>query len=133
MNGFLENPGLVEIGQRIFSYLDNQSLCQSRLVCKSWQNFISNDGGSRIYWRRILKKYWHKSLPWVKAVKDWKYVLQDVYFKHDTDVIKNFVQIYKKYFPAPILSAYRPGLSPKDYGVSPLHQAVYAGDFDSVR
>ena len=130
MDQFVGNPGLAEIGQRIFTYLDNQSLCQSRLVCKLWWNFISNDGGSRIYWTRILNKNWWKSRFWVQADKDWKYILQDVYHKHDTEVIKTFVQIYEKYFPVSLIFS---GSRASTYGVSPLHQAVYARDFTSVR
>ena len=131
MDQFLGNPGLVEIGQRIFSYLDDQSLCKSRVVCKLWRNFISSNGGSRIYWARILKKNWQKSQFWVKADKDWKHILHDVYYKHDTEVIKTFVQIYEKYFPVSLM--FSGNLRASTYGVSPLHQAVYDGDFNSVR
>ena len=129
MEDFVENPGLVEIGQRIFFYLDNLSLCRSRLVCKSWRDFITDTGASRIFWIRILKRNWEKSHHWVHVNKDWKQIFQEIYYKADKNKIKRFVEIYQKYFPVED-TLWSRGPS---YGVSPLHQAVYTGDIESIR
>ena len=47
------SPGFAHIGNAIFQYLDNQSLCQSRLVCSSWAWFIVSE---RFWHRRIIQQ-----------------------------------------------------------------------------
>ena len=42
------------IGQRIFRLLKNEDLCQVRLVCKTWNQFIDN---SKFWKCRILTKF----------------------------------------------------------------------------
>lgn len=47
-----------QICGKVFEFLDDKSLCQSKLVCKSWLNFIENE---KIYWRRVVgnSKEWN--------------------------------------------------------------------------
>jgi len=47
------SQGFANIGCDILQYLDNQSLCQSRLVCTNWARFITCE---RFWHRRIIKK-----------------------------------------------------------------------------
>ena len=46
------SQGFANIGCDILQYLDNQSLCQSRLVCTNWARFITCE---RFWHRRIIK------------------------------------------------------------------------------
>ena len=57
--------------------------------------------------------------------------MKDVYYKCDKETIRKFVEIYKKYFPT--IPAYVPTGRGLNQGSSPLHLAVYAGDFRAVR
>ena len=43
-----------DVGQTIFEYLDDESLKQSREVCKPWNSFISQ---TPFYWNRMTKYY----------------------------------------------------------------------------
>ena len=47
------SPGFAHVGSAIFQYLDNKSLCQSRLVCSSWAWFIVSE---RFWHRRIIQR-----------------------------------------------------------------------------
>lgn len=49
----LLTQGYFHIGSAIFQHLDDQSLCQSRLVNHQWCGFIDNQ---RFYWQRIVSK-----------------------------------------------------------------------------
>ena len=57
--------------------------------------------------------------------------MKDVYYKCDKETIRKFVEIYEKYFPT--IPAYVPTGRGLNQGASPLHLAVYAGDFRAVR
>lgn len=47
----LQTQGYSHIARSIFQFLDDQSLCQSRLVCHAWRQFID---AQRFYWQRIV-------------------------------------------------------------------------------
>ena len=57
--------------------------------------------------------------------------MKDVYHKCDNETIRKFVEIYEKYFPT--IPVYVPTGRGLNQGASPLHLAVYAGDFRAVR
>ena len=57
--------------------------------------------------------------------------MKDVYYKCDKETIRKFVEVYEKYFPT--IPAYVPTGRGLNQGASPLHLAVYAGDFRAVR
>lgn len=57
--------------QAVLSYLDNQSLCNCRLICHSIKNFISDHS---FYWKRIIAKLLKNEdsdlcLLWTKCLK----------------------------------------------------------------
>ena len=62
-------PGFAHISAYIFNLLDNHSLCQSKLTCKSWKTFLETQ---KFYWQRINQKLIGKitinSSEWQKVV-----------------------------------------------------------------
>ena len=53
MNKFSGDWTGANISRQIFSYLDFASLMEGRLVCKSWNNYLTQD---RKLWMEILKE-----------------------------------------------------------------------------
>ena len=71
MDRIINNPGLNHLSEKIFKYLERDSLLQCRLVSKSWKNALDNPK----FW---LKKYLPKKLPkesfllWQKSIQKTK-------------------------------------------------------------
>ena len=62
-------PGFAHISAYIFNLLDNHSLCQSKLTCKSWKTFLETQ---KFYWQRInqnlIGKITINSSDWKKVI-----------------------------------------------------------------
>ena len=91
MDKFIDNPGLNHIGEKIFKYLERDSLLQCRLVSKSWKNTLDTPK----FW---LKKYLQKKLP-EESFLQWQKSLQKT--KNDPKFHRYVTLFFMKMFEVP--------------------------------
>ena len=119
MDQLIQNTGFHYIVQNIFACLDYESLCTCRLVCRSWCYFLDHE---KFNWIRILQGQSDKIKPWLDHNKDWSQVIQDIANHGRVQDVKKMVVILR-----PMKT------SCLNFGITPLHQAVYVGDFETVK
>ena len=73
MESILINPGLEAIGIIIFEQMNNQELCNSRLVCKVWCGFIDS---VKFYHKKILSHELSYPKQWLQSRKEWQYLIR---------------------------------------------------------
>ena len=91
MDIFIDNPGLNHIGEKIFKYLERDSLLQCRLVSKSWKNTLDTPK----FW---LKKYLQKKMP-EESFLLWQKSLQKT--KNDPKFHRYVTLFFMKMFEVP--------------------------------
>ena len=111
MKAFITNPGLFFIGKKIFALLDNASHLSSRLVCKSWSEFLDYEFFD---WPNILLRI--SSQKSELLPNEWSELVQKISRDGSLKEVKLLVPIIANYHPEN----------------TPLHQAAYAGDLDTV-
>ena len=118
MELFINNPGFVHISASIFESLDNQSLCKSRLVCKNWLWFIDQ---RKFIWKRCLQIKIDQVKPWLETNQDWAKIIENIFDSGTVEDLKDFALIFSSV-----------KLSSLHFGITPLHQAVFAGNLKTV-
>ena len=73
MESILINPGLDTIGIIIFEQMNNQELCNCRLVCKLWCEFIDS---VKFYHKKILSHKLSYPKQWLQSRKEWQYLIR---------------------------------------------------------
>ena len=73
MESILINPGLEAIGIIIFEQMNNQELCNCRLVCKVWSEFIDS---VKFYHKKILGHELSYPKQWLQSRKEWQYLIR---------------------------------------------------------
>lgn len=96
------------LGRKIFALLDNSSHLSCRLVCKSWCEFLDFQFFD---WPNILLRTQSTELS-----QEWSELVQNIASEGSLREIKLLVPIIANYHPEN----------------TPLHQAAYAGDLDTV-
>ena len=157
MDRLLNNPGLSHLALEIFEYLDKSSLLKSRLVCKSWNQFIEDE---LTYSTKI--EYWKSQASWktdsffffwpewidifdkIHSIKHLRifYDLFDMYFQQQVDCNLSPIHFAAKQGNAEFMELAMeliwPYIEEKghqsiDYGLNPLHLAVESGNLDIVK
>ena len=104
------SPGFAHIGSTIFQYLDNQSLCQSRLVCSSWAWFI------------VSERFWHKRI--IQLGKKSRFCQSDEWcqvFDSFGDTNKDLSEILQHFFSY-VLDEVRKILKNATKNISEIHK-----------
>ena len=117
MEGLTQNPGYYYIAKSIFSSLDSKSLTTCRLVCKSWCEFIDYE---ILNWIQILIYQSVKLQDWLDHHESWKEAIENICEEVNVDKAKKMIVVL---------------LQSKDFlmfEATPLRQATYAGDFDTI-
>ena len=73
MESILINLGLDTIGIIIFEQMNNQELCNCRLVCKVWCEFIDS---IKFYHKKILSHELSYPKQWLQSRKEWQYLIR---------------------------------------------------------
>lgn len=115
MERLIDNYGLIHLATQIFAYLDNESLLQSQLVCKSWLNFLQNQ---RFFWKRKLRA---KSGKVSELNQDWQKLVSNIEKKGSVEDILSLISIMEKFKGSCL-----------HFGITPLHQAIFSGDLELI-
>ena len=89
LNAFTKNPGLQQIAQDIFQYLDQKSIANCRLVNNSWKGIIDQPFF-------LLKKLRAENHDDQEILKSWKMLAREI--KDDQCLEQDFVLILSKMF-----------------------------------
>ena len=116
MEQLVQNPGFTYVVLNIFAYLDNKTLKNCRLVCKSWCNFIDLE---KINWIEILDRQTAELTDWLDQNPSWSNAIIEICDGGQIEVIK-------KMFVALNQSKYL------IYEKSPLQQAALVGDIETI-
>ena len=99
----------------IFNHLDDKSINQCRLVCRSWRDCID---GLRFYWMRIIKKFTEFYNPEKISLK-YNIALKNAPLYITRELAHAYHEFYK--------------VNPKNKGTTPIHVSAWNGNSESVK
>ena len=116
MEQLVQNPGFTYVALNIFAYLDNKTLRNCRLVCKSWCDFVDLE---KINWIEILDRQTAELTDWLDQNPSWSNAIIEICDDGQIEVIKKMFVVLNQ-------SKYL------IYEKSPLQQAALIGDIESI-